>query len=577
MVNIFKRRLTNRTDAIFLLGITLAILLLLNVLSQLFYTRFDLTSEKKYSLTPATKKMVRDLKNPVTFKIYLEGDMPAGFKQLRQSTRDLLAELRAYGGRKIEFEFIDPVTNRSADERKAIMEELLSKGLAPANVQTGKANEQKLTMVFPCAIAYYGEREFPIQLLENQIGYSQEQVLNNSSVSLEYKFANAIQKLTQFRSPRVAFSNGNGELSPLQLADLQDQLVKLRYDLTNIDLNKTYKVDSRFDALVIAKPTLPFTEKEKYQIDQYVMRGGKVLWLIDATTADMDSLKINLAQQMVVDRDLNLDDQLFKYGVRLNTDLVQDITMCNPIPLVVGQMGSAPQTELLPWYYFPLLVPDSRHPIVRNLDPVAAQFTGTIDTIRNADVNKTILLRTSDNSKAQLTPIRVHFGILQQRPNPVYYNQQKLPVAALLEGKFASLYTNRMSPEFLAMSDTVADLKFKEKSVDTKMIVIADGDIARNEVRRDSTAYPLGYYGFTRQTFANRDFMLNCIQYLVDKSGILETRNKEVKLRLLNTIRVENEKVYWQLVNVAVPILIVVLSGIGFAWWRRRRFAPKGL
>ncbi|MFN8276989.1 MAG: gliding motility-associated ABC transporter substrate-binding protein GldG [Chitinophagales bacterium] len=573
MVNFFNRRLANRNDAIFLLGISLAILLLLNVVSQFFYTRIDLTSEKKYTLTDATKKLVRELKNPVTFKVYLEGDMPAGFKQLRQSTRDLLTEMRAYGGKKIEFEFIDPSTNRSNEERKALMEELLSKGLAPANVQTGKANEQKLTMVFPVAMAYYGEREFPIQLLENQIGYSQQEVLNNSAVSLEYKFTNAIQKLTQYRSPRVAFSNGNGELSAVELADLQDQLIRLRFDIANIDLNKTYKVDTKFDALVIAKPTIPFTEKEKFQIDQFAMRGGKVLWLLDATTADMDSLRINLAEQMVVDRNLNLDDQLFKYGVRVNSDLVQDINMCNPIPLVVGKMGNAPQTELLPWYYFPLLIPDSRHPIVRNLDPIASQFVSTIDTIRNADVKKTILLRTSDNSKAQLTPVRVHFGILQQRPNPVYYNQKQLPVAALLEGRFSSLYANRMTPEFLAMADTVPDMKFIDRSEETKMIVIADGDISRSEVRGDSTAYPLGYYGFTRQTFANRDFMLNCIQYLVDKSGLLETRNKEVKLRMLNTIRVQNEKLYWQLVNVVAPIALVILGGIAFTWWRRRRFA----
>ena len=566
--------MNNRRDAIFILLITIAILALANVLSQYVYTRFDLTAEKKFSIMPSTKKMVKNLKDVVTFKIYLEGDMPAGFKRLRQSTRDLLNELRAYGGKNIQFEFIDPVTGKSETERKAILEELLAKGLAPANVQTGTANQSKITMVFPCAVAYYYGREYPIQLLENQIGFDKEQVLNNSAISLEYKFATAIQKLTMYKPPRIAFTTGHGELNQAQLADIQQQLNNLRYQVGIMDITKGYRISDDFDALIVAKPTIPFDEKDKYKLDQYIMHGGKVMWLIDATSADFDSLKVNLTGQFVVDRNLNLDDQLFKYGARINTDLIQDIEKCSPIPLKVGSMGNSPQIELYPWYYFPLLISADDHPIVKNLDPVASQFASTVDTIRNPGVKKTVLLRTSEYSKAVLTPTRVHFGILQQRPNPQYFNQPHLPVAVLLEGEFQSLYKNRLTKDFLAIGDTVADLKFADHSPsNSKMIVVGDGDIIRNELRQDGSAYPLGYYSVSRQTMANKDFVLNCIQYLIDTSGILETRNKEVKLRLLNKIRVQDEKVKWQVINIIVPIVLVILFGIGFNYFRRKKYA----
>lgn len=574
MVTIFKRSLAKKRDAVLILAISGVIVLLVNLLSQYVHFRADLTAEKKYSLLKPTKELVKDLKDVILIKVYLEGDMSADFKRLQQATRDMVLELRAIGGKKIEYEFIDPINGRSADEQKALLQELLEKGLSPVNEQTGKANESKRTMVFPCAVVIYGGREFPVQLIESQIGYDKKQTINNSIISLEYKFSMAIQKLTQYRPPRLAFTNGHGELSKMELADVHAQLQKLSYEVSYINITKVYRVPDRFDALVIAKPTEPFDEKEKYKLDQFVMRGGKVLWLLDPTTASMDSLKFNPTGQFVMDRNLNLDDMLFKYGVRLNTDLIQDINLCNQIPLVVGKMGNAPQTELFPWYYFPLLVSDNNHAINKNLDPVASYFASTIDTIQNPEVAKTILLHTSDNSKAVMTPARVHFGILQQRPNPEYYSQPRLPVAVLLEGQFQSLYKNRLSPEYLAVSDTVKNLKFLDQSPKSKMIVIADGDVIRNEWRtQDSVAYPLGFYPYTNQTFANKDFMLNAVQYLVDTMGILETRNKDVKLRLLNTVRVGNEKLKWQLINVALPVALVVGLGFGYGYYRRKRYA----
>ncbi len=565
--------MTNRRDAVLTLGLVFTMLLLFNVVSRYYYFRLDLTAEKRYSISKPSKKLAADLKDVVTVKVYLDGDLNAGFTRLKESTRNLLNEYRAYGGKNIEFQFIDPMAVQNLDERKALMTDLMQRGLSPTNLTTKSKTDSKQQLIFPGAIVTYGGREMPVQLLENQIGFSPQQILNNSEILLEYKFSNAIKKLTQYRSPRVVFVQGHGELTNLETADIQNTLLNLQYEVKDFDLHNNYQIPAKIDVAVIAKPRIAFDEKDKYKIDQFIMRGGKVLWLVDGTTAAMDSLKTSPTGQFAQGNDFNLDDMLFKYGVRVNTDVVQDINLCNPIPLIVGQMGNAPQTEMFPWYYFPLLVSDNNHAIVRNLDPVAGFFVSTIDTVKNPGVNKTILLHTTDNAKAQLAPTRIHFGILQNKPNPAYYNQPKLPVAVLMEGEFESAYKNRLSPEFLAASDTVENLKFVEKSPKSKMIVIADGDIIRNEVRNDSSAYPLGYYMYTKQQFANKDFMLNCIEYLIDDSGILETRNKEVKLRMLNTVKAEDEKLKWQLINIALPILFIILSGLAFGYYRKRKYA----
>lgn len=563
----------HKRDAWTQLSLVLVTLVLLNVVSVFFYWRWDLTAEKRYSISPATRTMVKELKDEVTIKIYLDGELNAGFTRLRDATRNLMKELRAYGGNKIEYEFIDPMAITNLDERKALMSDLIQRGLSPTNLTTKSKSDTKQQLIFPGAIVVYGGREIPLNLLENQMGYSPQQILNNSVISLEYKFANAIKKLTMYMPPRIAFLKGHDELNEVELADIQTTLQNLKYEVKDFDLTKNYQIPQRFNAVVIAKPRKAFAEQDKYKIDQYIMQGGKVLWLVDGTNASMDSLRRGPEGQFAIGNELNLEDMLFRYGVRVNADIVQDINLCNPIPLVVGKMGNAPQTEMFPWYYFPLLVSENTHAIVRNLDPVAAFFASSIDTIRNPGVNKTILLHTTDNAKTQLAPTRVHFGILQGKPNPMYYNQPKIPVAVLLEGEFESVYKNRLSPDFLAVGDTVESLKFKERSEASKMIVIADGDIIRSEVRGDSSAYPLGYYMYTRQQFANKDFILNCIEYLTDNNNLLQTRNKEIKLRMLNQVKIEEERLQWQLINIAVPIGVILLFGTAFTYYRKKTYA----
>jgi len=567
--------MTNRREAVISLTLTVAILLLVNMVASFFYFRYDLTTEQRYSISKPTKEMVRDLKDIVTVKVYLDGDLNAGFTRLKESTRNLLKEFRAYGGKNIEYEFINPMAIQNLDDRKAMMTDLIQRGLAPTNLTTKNKTESKQQLIFPGAIVTYAGREMPVQLLDNQIGYGPQEILNHSEIQLEYKFANAIQKLTQSRPTRVAFVRGHGELAPIEVADLKQTLTSMQFEVKDIDLPSTYVIQPNYDVLIVAKPRLTFGERDKYALDQYIMHGGKVLWLIDGTNADMDSLRFNRSMQFVIgnDNQFNLQDMLFKYGVRINSDVVSDINMCNPIPMVVGHMGDAPQTEMLPWFYYPLLISDNNHAINKNLDPVASFFASSIDTIRNPGVSKTILLHTTPNAKAQMAPTRVSVATAQGKPNPANYNQPNIPVAVLLEGQFESVFKNRMSPEFLAASDTVPALKFVEQSKASKMIVISNGDIIRNELRGDSSFYPLGYYKFTKQQFANKDFILNCIQYLADNQGILTTRNKEVKLRLLNTVKVDDEKVKWQVINILVPILLIVIFGIGFNAYRRRKYA----
>ncbi|MCO5281303.1 MAG: gliding motility-associated ABC transporter substrate-binding protein GldG [Chitinophagales bacterium] len=568
-----KNKKFSKQEAITSLVLSLAVLLLLNVVAAFFYLRFDLTAEKRYSLSTSTKTLVNGLKDEVVIKVYLDGELPAGFVRLKDATKDILNEMRAINRADIQFQFQDPLEGKSEAEKKDILDELRKQGLTGTNLTTQGKDASTQRIIVPGAIVHYAGQSFPVQLLENQAGFSPQEILNNSIVQLEYKFANAIKKLSQYRQPRVAFLQGNGELSRFDMADILNTLIAQRYQVQEINIDSTFGIPSRFDAIVIAKPRMAFDEKQKYKIDQYIMRGGNVLWLVDKTTADMDSLKESLTGQFVVDRELNLDDQLFKYGVRINDDLVQDINLSGAIPLVIGNLGNSPQTQLFPWFYSPYLISQNNHAINRNLDPVAAQFASSIDTVKSPGVHKTILLNTTDNSKALRTPTRVNFSLVGERPDPRYFTQKNLPIAVLLEGNFQSVFKNRLAPEFLAVNDSLEDLKFVAEGKAAKQIVIADGDIIRNEKRNDESAYPLGYQPYTRQTLANKDFILNCIEYLTDNAGLLETRNKEVKLRLLDATKVSESKTEIQLINVVLPIVLTILGGLAFGYWRKKRYA----
>lgn len=563
-----KGRQSYRLQSILKLVGVLLVVVLINIASRSMYERIDLTKEHRYSLSDATKNLLANLNDIVYVKVYLEGDFPAGFKRLRNATKDMLEEFRAYSHNNVEFVFINP-SKGDQEERRAYYQELSKKGLQPTNltVQGEEGRSQKI--IFPGAIFSYRGKELPAQLLENQLGMGPQQVLNNSIELLEYKLANTIKKLIQRDRPTIVFTQGQGELSNEYIADITQTLNDLEYEVGRLDLTQSM-IPKRTDLLVIAKPTKRFREQEKFKIDQFIMNGGSVLWLLDAVQAEMDSLRgkqVYFAQR----RDLNLQDQLFKYGVRVNGDLVEDL-QCNQIPLVVGYMGDAPQTEMFPWYYYPIVTSGNEHAIVKNLEAILFRFANTIDTVRAKGVTKIPLLHSSQYSKALMAPVRLHFSMLKEPPNPESFRKKYLPMAVLLEGKFESVFKGRPHPAFRATLDSMG-MPFKERSDFARMIVVADGDVIRNDLNQDGAAYPLGYYRFTEETFANKDFILNCIEYLVDETRLIETRNKEISLRLLNKTKVNEEKVKWQVINVGVPLVIVVFYGLIYYWIRKRRFA----
>ncbi|HPT04955.1 MAG TPA: gliding motility-associated ABC transporter substrate-binding protein GldG [Bacteroidales bacterium] len=575
---ISKKRTIKQNNVIQLL-LCLVIIILLNIIGSYVFTRFDLTSEKRYSLSPATKKALRNLDDVVYFKVYLQGDFPAGFKRLRNETMEMLDEFRAYSD-NIQYEFINPSSGSDKKERNSVYQLLIQRGLNPTDLQVKTKDGSNRQIIFPGALVTYKTREIPLQLLNNQIGESPEAVLNNSIKNLEYNLISTIRKLSVVDKPKIAFIEGQGELNSGQVYDIMTALseyyavdrVKINqkiYSLTRRDSLKGGKIAivNKYKAIVIAKPDSAFDEKDKFIIDQFIMRGGKVLWLIDPVFASMDSLQKN-NESMGVTNDLKLDDQLFNYGVRLNYNLVLDLNSV-PIPIVTGRMGNQPQIEFFPWYYFPVVMSSGVHPIVNNLNAVKFEFASSLDTVEAPGIKKTILLKTSKYSRIVNAPASINLEICRNKPDERMFNNPNQPVAVLLEGEFQSLFTNRVPPEI--MNNKL--IGFKGKSIPTAMVVVSDGDVIKNQFNR-SQGYPLplGYDQDTRQTFGNKDFVLNILNYLCDDSGLLYTRTREVQLRLLDKTKVEKQKIYWQLTNIFLPIILVIGFGIVQGIIRKRKF-----
>ncbi|NVO03165.1 MAG: gliding motility-associated ABC transporter substrate-binding protein GldG, partial [Bacteroidetes bacterium] len=502
---------------IYQLLLALLILFLLNLIGYSVFTRFDLTSEKRYSLSDATKKGLKELKDIVYFNVYLEGEFPAGFKRLRNETREMLNQFRAYSD-NIHYEFINPSEGNDKKKTKELYQQLVEKGLEPTNLQVKAAEGTKQQIIFPGAIVSYRGKELPLQLLMSQMGTPPEAILNNSIQSLEYNISNVIRKLTVVVKPKLAFLEGHGELNNYDLADVSSTLADY-YEVKRVRINHQLNALNGLKVLVIAKPDSVFDEKDKFIIDQYVMKGGKVLWLIDPINASMDSLQKS-AETTGVTNQINLDDQLFKYGVRLNPNLIMDLNAL-AIPIVTGKMGNQPQQNFIPWPFFPLLSPTIKHPIINNLNSVKTEFISTMDTIGQKNIKKTILLTSSKYSRIANTPIAINLNMLRKDPDERMYTKSYLPVAVLLEGKFESVFKNRIPPEIYEDKS----IGFKEVCAkDNKMIVISDGDIIRNQLQMSNGnlyPLPLGFDRYTKQQFGNKDFILNCIDYLSDESGLI--------------------------------------------------------
>ena len=564
--------------------ITLVLIVVINVIGSYLFTRFDLTSEKRYTLSNTTKEALRNLDDYVYFKVYLEGDFPAGFKKLRRETKEMLDEFRAYS-KYIDYEFINPSASNDRTELNEQYKLLYQSGLNPTDLTVQNSDGSvKQMIIWPGAlVSYRNDTEIAIDLLESQLGQSSEAALNASMQNLEFKLLDAIKKVTRQQKPQIAFIEGHGELTENEVYDIT-QTLKRNYHVTRgeiagkvdalmhrsePDAKGEIKTSLNYDAIVIAKPTEPFDEKDKFLIDQYIMHGGKVLWLVEPVMATMDSLT---AQESTigVDQDLNLDDMLFKYGVRLNRNLLLDLN-CAALPIKTGQVAGQAQLEFYRWFYFPLVQAASNHPMVRNMNSIKLDFVSSIDaTTSEGNIVKTPLLKTSDYTKISGAPVFISLAMLKQTPDKRMFPSKGQNVAYLLKGTFPSLYANRITAEI----EESKEMKFLSESKPTAMIVVADGDIIRNQIDiRTRKPLPLGYDQYTQNTYGNKEFIENAISYLVDGEGLIDIRSREFKVRLLDPDKIVNQRLRWQLVNILVPTGLVVILGLILAAIRKKKNA----
>lgn len=516
--------------------------------------------------------MLRKLDSPVEIEVFLKGDYPASFRQLAQSTTELLEEFREYGKQNLRFTFVNPGQGLSDSARMKFLGELTAQGIMPFNMKVQQeANDgfaEKL--IFPGALVHYKGKTLGINLLKNQGGQDPMQTMNSSEALLEYQFAYAIHKLQEKEKPLVGYMLGHGESLGAEVYDALSTL-QTSYGLDTLTLQAASYIPRDFDVILFAKPAAAFSDADKFKIDQYVMNGGKVLWFIDESGASIDSLHEH-PEFFAMDRGLNLEDLLFRYGVRINQDLVLDL-QSDVVPLVVGNVGNRPQIQPMPFPYFPMLMPTKAHPIVKNLDMVLSRFVSSIDTIKNDAIRKTILLTTSRNSRTMRLPAQVNWDIVKTQPNPRDYRQRYLPAAVLLEGKFTSLFRNRENPDAVDLLHA-SGRPFRE-SADTinKMIIVSDGDVIANAVSRKEGPLQMGINEFNPGfAFANKEFFLNCLEYLCGNSGIMEARNKELTLRLLDGEKVRQEKTKWQVICFLVPVGLVLLFAMVFQFIRQRKF-----
>lgn len=564
------------------LGAGVLIVIFVNVIGYYLFVRLDLTSEKRYTLSKSTKTLLKKVDEPVLFRVYLEGEFPADFKRLQNETKEMLNQFRAYN-KNIQYEFVNPNNFDDPQERQVFYQKLAQKGIQPTQIQVSTGNGVTTQVLIPAADVMYKGSETSIQLLQSQKYVDQTQLLNNSIQSLEYVLSNAIRALSRSMKPTVAFMRGHGELPLPNLSDIIGSLYEyytldtVRMDeninsLTTRTLNpkdSTYQFHNKYDLIIIAKPTHPFSDRDLYILDQYVMYGGKLLWLVDPLDADLDSLA-HAGQAVATRYPLNIEEMLFTYGARINPDLVMDIR-CRPIPMTVGMVGDKPQIQFQPWLYFPEIVPLSSHPIVRNLDLIKTDFLSSIDLIDN-EIDKTVLLTTSEFSRVKNAPSIYDLNEAKIEPDRRLFNRQNIPVAVLLEGRFKSMFRNRLTPDFTELPA----MGYREVGDSTRMIVISDGDIIKNRFNyNDGTGFPLGYDFYTEAMYANKELLLNCVDYLVGDDGAIASRSRDIKIRKLNVMKLKEERTKYQLINILLPSGIILLASIAIIIIRRKQYRKK--
>ena len=559
---------------------TLVSLLALNWLASSFHTRIDLTNEKRFTLSGSTIKLLGTLDDKVDITVLLTGDIKSEFRKLSISVKELLENFRNYGGNNIQFKFELPGEGLNDSLKAEVFDSLVRLGLRPTNqqVQIKEGEGKSQRQIFPGAVISYRSRTVAIDFLQGQVQknvFNSDDILDKQSINsaealLEYKFANAIQKITQKEVPLVGYAYGNGEpvFGMPFVNDLFSTLAR-DYVIDTVNIKTTPLIPPDFKTIVIVKPVEKFTTDDKFKLDQYVMKGGRILWLMDVLFAERDSLQNG--NLVAYSRDLDIGDQLFRYGVRINNDLLLD-KHSDKIPFEVGFVGGQPQKKLLNWPYFPLLQPASNNPIVKNMSDVLGQFVNTIDTVEAENIDKTILLSSSPDSYREKTPAIVDINSVKNEAGLEKYNLKNLAAAVLLEGRFQSLFTNRVSTSQLDTLRKYNDQFLHECINPNRMIIVSDADIVINSISESIGPLPMGVNKFTKIQYANREFFQNCMEYLANKDNMLDSRSKDYTLRLLDLKKVEVQKTTWQLINIVLPILLVFLFALLYQWWRKRKY-----
>jgi ABC-2 type transport system permease protein len=546
-----------------LLANGLVLLVLINLLAATYFFRLDLTEEKRFSIKEPTKKLLRALDDKVYVEVFLEGELNAGFRRLQKSIQETLEEFRIYSDNKVQFVFTDPGMATSQKARNEFMQELAQKGITPTNVVDPKGGQVTEKIIFPGVLISHGGFETGVTLLKGNKALTADEQINQSIEGLEYELASAIQTMMDSDRKRIGFVTGHGELDSLEIASFNNTLLE-KYNVFKVELARKKSLE-QYDALIIAKPTQKFSAQDKYKLDQYIIQGGKLLLLLDKLEANMDSA--SRENYTAFPYNIDLDDQLFKYGVRLNADLIQDRN-AGMYPVVTGESGGKPQMQLMDWPFFPLINRYADLAATRNLDAVITKFVSSIDTVKAPGIKKTPLLFTSQYSRKVSAPVQVNINDLRKNVKAESFTESFIPVGYLLEGKFSSVFKNRFLPE------GVDQAGFKEQGVSTKMIVFADGDLARNDVNpRTGQPQQLGFDPFTRYTFANHDLLLNAVAFLIEDDGLISARNKEVKIRPLDKEKVRTEKIKWQVINLALPLVVIMLYGATRSILRKRKFS----
>ncbi|MFN8325604.1 MAG: gliding motility-associated ABC transporter substrate-binding protein GldG [Flavobacteriaceae bacterium] len=549
--------------------VTILFLIGLNFVGHFIFKRFDLTADKRYTLSETSLQIVSDVKEPLYVDVFLQGNFPGEFKKLQTETQQLLEEFKAENP-NIIFQFVNPLEDEEADKEKTF-NSFVERGLTPVNVTVNDKGQQTQEVVFPWAVATCGNRSVKVPLLKNMMGASTAEKVVSSVQHLEYAFANAFNTVSNAKQKKVAILKGNGELHDIFIADfvksVRDNYYIGTFTLDSVAKNpmESLKYLKKYDLVVVAKPTEVFTDAEKQVMDQYVVNGGKTLWLVDQVNMEMDSL-MSTGENLAFPRDLNLNDMFFKYGIRIKPDLIKDV-MATPIALATGEQGSATQYTQYPWMFSPLIYPDekTKNPIVSNLDGLKFEFASPIELLNNS-IKKTVLLQSSPYSKLIGTPSEIKLSMVEERPEQKEFTGGgKYPVAVLLEGQFHSVYENRV----LAFKDN----SFKSVGKENKMIVISDGNVIKNQLDKNYQPMELGYDKWTNNLYGNKEFLLNCVNYLLDEKGLINIRSKEVALPILDKEKVYASYTSSQIITVGLPLVVLLVFGLLFTYLRKRKYA----